>query len=102
MRPVDESCITLEPDYKRISDASQLDDDGVIALCKEIILLLRDDYIRSIHYMETHHIIDSPRYIAAEKRKKEIEQFTHTSFFHAMFDMNGKRFLKMLLEEPAG
>lgn len=106
---VDESCIILEPDYKRISNVTQLDDDGVIALCTEMILLMREDYRRCVSYMEAHHIIDAPRYIEAEKTKKEIERFTHTKFFHSMFDIRESVFLEMLLEpdeeevvEPAG
>ena len=107
---VDESCIILEPDYKRITDAKQLDDDGVIALCKEFILLMREDYQRSVNYMETHHIVDAPRYVQAEKTKREIERFTHSKLFNLMFDINRYKFLEMLLEpdeeeevvEPAG
>lgn len=105
---VDESCITLEPDYKRIADVKQLDDDGVIALCAEFILLMREDYQRCVNYMEVHHIVDAPRYVEAEKTKREIERFTHSRFFHSMFDINRGRFLEMLLEpdedevEPAG
>ena len=102
MNHVDESCITLDPDYKRITSSEQLDDNGVIALCAEMFFLMREDYMASVRYMATHHVIESKRYAMANKTKMEIETFMHSPFFHSMFDIDGRVFLKMLLEKSAG
>lgn len=95
---VDESCVPLESDYQRISCPEQLDPDGTIALCKAIALQLIEDYCSCIKYMRAHeHKVDSKKYVAANKQKKEIERFVRTGFFYSMFDIDGSRFLKMVV-----
>lgn len=99
MSAVDESCVTLEPDYKRIEHSDQLDPDGALSLCKAIMLQLIADYRSSVEYIRTHRRIDSKKYAAASKQKREIELFVRTEFFYSMFDIEGKRFLRMIEQE---
>lgn len=96
---VDESCVMLEPDYKRIEHSDQLDPDGALALCKAIMLQLIADYRSCVEYMRTHKRSDSKKYVAASKQKRAIELFVRTEFFYSMFDIDGKRFLKMIEQE---
>ena len=77
--------------------ADRLDDDGVIALCAEMVLLMIDDYRESIIYMETHEPTDSKPYMHAAKTKREIERFVRSKFCNYMFDIYGKRLLSMAL-----
>lgn len=99
MSAVDESCVALEPDYKRIECSEQLDPDGALALCKAIMLQLIDDYRSSVEYIQTHTNIDSKKYVAASNQKREIELFVRTEFFYSMFDIEGKKFLRMIEQE---
>ena len=79
---MDESCITLEPGFKRISErGGVVDDDGIINLASAVLKQAVLDFKSSVKWLNEHPDDDSRQRKSVEKMRKETGRFFRSNWF---------------------
>lgn len=94
--PVDESCIVLEPGFKRISETGIVDDDGVINLAGAVLRQACFDLKYSCSWLRKHPFDHTQQRKDVEKLKKETEWFFRSRWFSMIVDYDGNKLINML------
>lgn len=78
-KDVDESFVTIEPEFKRISESRNLSDEGATRLLVAIFGQAKTDYKKCVKWLKKHKDDDSDDRLKVERRKKEVELFCSTN-----------------------
>ena len=95
-RVSDESCIILEPGFKRISETGKVDDDGVIYLASAVLRQACYDLKMSCSWLKQHPFTDTQQSRDIEKLRREVEWFFRSRWFKQFVDCDGNQLINML------
>ena len=96
-KEVDESCIILEPGFKRISErGGVVDEDGVINLASAVVKQAIWDFKVTLKWLKAHPFDDSRQRREIEKLHKETQWFFRSRWFAHIVDCDGNKLIKTL------
>lgn len=83
---IDESCIVLEPGFKRLNEMGPLDDDVAIVLASEMVKFAMQDLTMASRKLRYHPYMKKERRVAFQKLLKDAEDFFRSKWFAMIVD----------------
>lgn len=92
----DESCIVLEPGFKRLRELGGLDDDAAITLASEVVKQAMRDLTGCSHWLRQNPFGKKEKRKAIEGLRKECEWFFRSRWFAMMVDCDAEKLIDSL------